>query len=613
MNIEERGIEKALTSNPVFSKFSRQEITRLIPYVEPIHLTPGEVLFDQSTEPDCFYILRNGKVILDDGDKISDFTSGFLGEEAIVGATEYGRRAKAAEAVEAYKIPATAVETIFTDISQLKSDLFFSLLNKSGKKSLKQRVKKVAPETMNKNLFMSIGWILTIIAPVLSYKLLQAVPIVEETRIFLSILAATFLMWIFRITTDFVPGIFAVIAALVMGLAPAKTSLSGFTSSGFIMALSVFSLGSIIISSGLTFRLLLYILRWVPANHFLYNISSLFTGYALTPIVPTITGRTALVAPLAADFVKSAKLNPFGLGATRISVGIFVGATLFAPVFLSSSPVNFLVLSLLPLQDQLQFHWLGWFNASLVYAGVTTFLYIIASTLYFWKAEPPIVSRERVKDQLKFLGPVTHGEWVAIAGFVIFTAGILTFETHKIPIAWIGLIVLFILMAFGIFDKDDFRTKIDWPTLMVLVGVVGIANTMAYLDINQLLERNLAWMSGFLKTNIYIFFTILFAIITVFRFFVPAIIANVIAIAVFMPLATVGDINPWVIAFAILALGDIWFFPYQCFHFIPYRSLNKKAPFYDVKELVNFNLIVNIIKIIGLFACVPYWERLGLL
>ena len=65
---------------------------------------------------------------------------------------------------------------------------------------------------------------------------------------FLGVFLAAVGMWIFRLYAEFIPSIFAILVVLILGLAPPSVALSGFTSSSFFMAMSVFGLGIVLVA-----------------------------------------------------------------------------------------------------------------------------------------------------------------------------------------------------------------------------------------------------------------------------------------------------------------------------------------------------------------------------
>jgi len=81
----------------------------------------------------------------------------------------------------------------------------------------------------------------------------------------------------------------------------------------------------------------------------------------------------------------------------------------------------------------------------------------------------------------------------------------------------------------------------------------------------------------------------------------------------YMPLAETHGVNPWLVGFVILVLGEMWFFPYQCSYYLQFRQLTGSASLYDENRFLRFNALMNLLKLAAIFASMPWWRSLGLL
>jgi hypothetical protein len=79
-----------------------------------------------------------------------------------------------------------------------------------------------------------------------------------------------------------------------------------------------------------------------------------------------------------------------------------------------------------------------------------------------------------------------------------------------------------------------------------------------------------------------------------------------------MPVAVHYGVNPWVVGFIILIIGEMWFFPYQCSYYLQFRQLTR-GRVYDENLFLKFNAFANLMKIAAIYASMPYWKSLGLL
>ena len=151
-----------------------------------------------------------------------------------------------------------------------------------------------------------IGWLLAVAVPALVlWSLWDSETLSQQALFMLGIISIIVVMWVFQLTSDFVPGLFAVLGAILLGLSPPSVALSGFASDSFFMALSILGLAAVIRFSGLSLRMLLWLLRIGPAHKLWYNFSLFITGTIITPIVPTANGRIAILAPFMNDLLSA--------------------------------------------------------------------------------------------------------------------------------------------------------------------------------------------------------------------------------------------------------------------------------------------------------------------
>jgi di/tricarboxylate transporter len=400
-----------------------------------------------------------------------------------------------------------------------------------------------------------------------------------------------------------------------MGLAPPNVILSGFASDGFFMAMSFLGLGTVLLSSGLSYRVLLLLLKRLPDTQFWHNLGLLASGIMLTPMIPSANGRVTLAGPFAADMVDILGLKPGGAAATRLAVSAFIGATLMSAVFLSSKSVNFVILGLLPPQLQYQMQWIGWLHAGAVTGLAMFVLYLAAAALILGNNDKSRLSKDTISAQLSLLGKVSSDEWGVVVAIFIFVAGIVTVSLHKIQPSWLGLTILCGLLLLGSLSKKEFREKIDWPFLMYLAEMVGVINVFNYLGLDKWVSGNLTGLGidQYLIGDFSLFIVLMCVIVFVLRLAVPISAAIVILVTLFMPLAEIKGINPWVVGFIILVLGEMWFFPYQCSYYLQLQEQNRNRGLYDEKTFLKFNLLMNVVKVAALFASIPYWKFLGFL
>jgi di/tricarboxylate transporter len=387
--------------------------------------------------------------------------------------------------------------------------------------------------------------------------------------------------------------------------------LAGFASDGFFMAMSILGLGTVVVLSGLSFRFLLWALRYLPNTNAGHNLGLLLTGILLTPLVPSLNGRVALVTPFLIDMVETVKFTFGGKAATRMAMAAFTGVTLLSAAFMTSRSVNFVIYGLLSPQEQQEFQWLYWVVASAGVVAAMLAAYAVLASFAFRSDEAPRLAKEQIDVQLRLLGPLKVREKAAIFGILLFAAGVVTTSVHNITPPWIGVAVLYALLLFGFLSKREFREKTDWPSLIYLGTLVGIIGVFNHLGLDRWLGQHLSGIGEVMRTSFAQFVALLFLVIAALRFVIPNTATIAICATVFMPIAQRSGVDPWLVGFAILLLGDLWFFPYQCSHYQQFRETTRDKAVYEESAFLRFNALMNFVRLGGVYASMPYWAALG--
>ena len=612
-----------MKNEPIVSRASYESLARLLPHVTQRRLAAGDALYRAGDASKLLYFVAEGEIrLLAGGDNttgkapsnavIDTVSQGYIGEESILGSATYMADAVAQTGVLVVAIP----RENFTDLLQanpsIKAEYFVSIMNRFSRERLHAKNEAAAARETGPGWREVSGWFLTMILPPLAFYWTQG-QLDLPARLYLGIFIATVVMWVFRLVADFIPGIFALLATLIFDLVPQQVVLSGFASDGFFMAMSILGLSAVITASGLSYRVMLLVLKGLPNTPFWNNFGIMATGLVLSPVVPSINGRIALVTPLLIDMVEALKLKFGGRAATRMAASAFFGVGVMSATFLTSKSVNFVVYGLLPLHVQSEFSWFRWMVAGLVCGLVMLLLYLITAPLFFRSDEQPALSKHIVAAQLDLLGPVRAREWASVAGIILFALGVVTVSYHHIQPPWIALILLFFLLVFNFLRGNEFRDKIDWAFLIYLAGLVGMVSAMTHIGLSAYLADHLGWLGEIMRSNFALFILIMTAVLFVIRLVAPINAAVSISAAILLPLADLNGVNPWLVGFVILVMCEHWFFPYQCSYFVQFDSLTRRKPVYDPVSFLAFNSVSVLFRLAGLYASIPLWKALGLL
>ena len=459
-----------------------------------------------------------------------------------------------------------------------------------------------------------LAWALATVLPfALFFYLTVQAGMARDTAIFLAIVSLTLLFWMFSLTADFIPGLFALLLLLLFGLVPNRVALSGFSSNGFLIAFSVMGLGAAISSSGLARRYTLRLIQVLPPNSLAYQAAIFFTGSFLNPVVPTITARAVMVCPIMnqiADHMDEATRDKTS---TKLYLAGLDGINLLSPVFLTAAPANLMVFSLFPVQEQYTFQFTHWFFAASLAGGIILGAYFLVSLVFFKGWTRISMDRENIKAQWQAMPPMGRAEWAALSGIVLLTAGIVTAPWHKIPIPLVTFTIICFLLVFGALDRKAFIEKIDWAFLFLLASMIGFMAAMTHMGLDKVLVAQFGAFKTFMRLDFEKFVLVLTGLTLLVRLFIPLNSAILILAAAFLPLASGAGISPWVVGFIILITSETAFFGFQSPYILFFRSQVAGHLPYSETRVRFFHLLLVLVKLGAIYASIPFWRSIGVL
>lgn len=458
-----------------------------------------------------------------------------------------------------------------------------------------------------------VGWALVLVGPPLVYVLALASELSVPASLFASFLSATVLMWVFGLVEEFVPALVAVVAALLVGLAPPEVALAGFASPSLLLLLGVYALSAAISSSGLSYRLILRLLLRLPDTPFWHQATLLFSGYALSPLMPSANARLSLLTPVCTEMVRGLRLPARGPAITALLAAMFGGALLFSPMMATSKSSNIAALNLLPSQVQAEFSGFFWLVAAAVAALGVTVVHLAALPRLFPVRAGAALPRDQMRRQIADLGPWRPAEQIAAAGFVFFLLGSATVSWHHVKPAYLSGCVLLALLLTGTLLRKDFQRQIDWPMIFFLLGIDSLMRIMDHLGLAQELARGVNRVFDFVGGSIGLFILATLLTTLLVRLVLPVTAGMLTAVVILLPVASAGGIHPWVCVFCAAIFSDIALFRHQGTNGILQIRAAGLLDEADEAGFLRYNMVMNIARVAVVYASIPWWAALGLL
>ncbi len=329
---------KDLQKSKLFRDLDVRDFSKFVKHINFRIYQAGETIFKSNTPANKVYYVYSGSINLEIENEVIDKVSGnCIGEEAAINVAHYLADAVANSVALVLEIPQEAIANIFQTNPQKQTEFYSLFIYRSmGVRITKPKIVRTTSTKPSLPFNQPLGWISAIIVPLLVFYTTHQAGFEWNSYIFLMILSATIVMWIFSLVPEFIPAIFAILSLLILGVAPSSVILSGFASGSFFMAMSLFGLGAIITDSGITYRAVLLASRFLPFSQFWYSLSLLINGILLTPVLPSANGRIKLIGILLIELLDSIGIRSKGKLATNLAVSTFMGVSLFSSVFLSS-------------------------------------------------------------------------------------------------------------------------------------------------------------------------------------------------------------------------------------------------------------------------------------
>jgi DASS family divalent anion:Na+ symporter len=459
-----------------------------------------------------------------------------------------------------------------------------------------------------------IGWLFLILASIGVFFYMSHLEVDKDTLYFSVIVTITLSLWIFNLVSDFIPALLAMLMILLLGLAPSERVLSGFSSQAFLLAFSVLGLGAVILQSGLTRRYTLWILYKLPANTIAHQFAVFMTGSLFTPVIPTITGRAVIVAPVMNHIVKGWDTQTRKTSSTAIYTSGLDSIAYLSPVFLTAAPANLMVFGLFSSQDQYVYDYLFWLYAASITGLSMLLLYFVVSTLYFRNFNPVQINKDYIQQERQKLGPYNWREVTAIFAIVLLGIALATLSVHKIPIAYVTFFILVSLLMLGALSRHEFIEKIDWAFLFMLAGIIGILATMKHLGIDDTVIQQLSWLGEYMRNDFSLFVLYLSIAILLVRLIIPLNSAILIFAAALIPIAEAAGVSTWLVGFIILIMAETAFFGYQSPYILAFRRMVKEGQIsYEEYRVQIFHLLLIPVKLAAIYISIPFWKNIGVL
>lgn len=428
----------------------------------------------------------------------------------------------------------------------------------------------------------------------------------------LGLLMWAVIFWVFDLFPDYVVGIGLMIGWILFGMVPPEVAVSGFTTSPFFLIIGVLGMTAALQSSGLLFRLALYILRSFPLTYRGQALGLALSGTGITTSIPDTTSGTAIAAPIILALSDSLGYTRRSNGSAGLAMSALLGFGQMGPFFLTGASENLLAWGLLTESARLEITWGGWFLAALPLALVTFGLAFTTTMLLFPPEFQPTISRGLIHTQIEALGPLSRAELINAGVVVGAMVGWISAPYHGVDVAWVAMSGLALLLATNLLDRATFRSGINWDFLFYLGAVLSLTSVVRKLGIDAWIIQRLTPLLEPLTASPASFLAMMTLAIFAARFVLPSLPLVSLLTVTIVPIAANVGIQPQALLLVICTSVAIWFLPYQSTCYLAlYFGTKEKAFSHSQVRLLAWSY--GVIYLLAVLAAIPYWRWLKLI
>jgi di/tricarboxylate transporter len=399
------------------------------------------------------------------------------------------------------------------------------------------------------------------------------------------------------------------------GIAPASVALSGFASTSWLLLVSVLTVGAAIASSGLLYRLALWLVAHTPGGFAGQALAVSLGGVLMGPAVPNATGRVTLIAPAVAELVEALGYAAGSRPAAGLAMAALVGFGQMASVFLTSSTTAVLVFAVLPADSRGDLGWLSW-AARAAPANLLLFAGLLAAVVCLYRPRTGVDTRSSRRRsalalQRTLLGPPSRAERISFVVGLGLLLGFVTEPLHGVQPAWVAVLALTALALTGVVTADTLRA-VNWSFALLF----GILASLSAVFTGAAVDRWIAALVAATVSDLARTPVVFIAALTVLCFTVSLVLrwqaaAPLLTIAL-APVAAGAGISPFVVGLVAVIACNGFFLPYQSTTYLAlYHGTGGRLFTHRQARLAA--IAYGIVTLLALCASVPAWRAMGLL
>ncbi|HUL01457.1 MAG TPA: DASS family sodium-coupled anion symporter [Nitrospirota bacterium] len=394
-------------------------------------------------------------------------------------------------------------------------------------------------------------------------------------------------------------------------------ALSQFSGSALWLLVTGFVISIAMMQTGVAKRLSLYMIRLLGRTPFGAVMASLLTNYAVAPVTPSNTARTAAMLPIIEGMAKTygCERGTSNIG-KALALSATFGGNITGSAFLTGTIANVAALSAIVTAAGASVYtsWSFWTLA----AAPTNFVILFLCGWLLIKVFPPEVKEVPggigfVDQELKAMGPMSSAEKRAVIFFLIALALWATDMFHGFNSTMVAFLVsaLIYFPKIGVLDWRESQNHLPWELFMYFGGVLTLGDALMK---SKSIEFVISGLLNFLGLHVIPQLPLLLLLIG-FTIFIHIIWSTTTAMAAVMLPIYVGiaqalhfDVARFCLPLAIM-VGYALFLPFNTMGNIIFLGTG----YYTVSEQLKSALILGaIIWGMWIITAFTWWKIIGL-
>jgi anion transporter len=309
----------------------------------------------------------------------------------------------------------------------------------------------------------------------------------QGTRVVTAVSLLTITLWATSALPEHLTALVFFAASIMLGVAPPEVIFSGFHSSALWLVFGGMVIGAAIKQSGLANRVASHVAARLHGSYVGIIAGMVILGTALAFVMPSSMGRILLLVPISQAVASRFGFQEGDRGRTGIVLASVLGTSLPTFSILTANLANMVLMGAADTMYGLSWEYGSFLLMHFPVLGALRGLMLVAILVYIFPARPTDLR----KSNNDVGNSVTREEYLVAFIVGISTVLWITDWLHGISPAWVALIAatVCLLPQMGILSHDAFNQEINYKSVFLVAGIVGLSNLVATSGLGEFLAR----------------------------------------------------------------------------------------------------------------------------